>query len=101
MMMRRADNRDEIASEPAFTAEQIGWRFAFGTVLIVASYGAWSLIPVVMAADIEPSAKAALSGLFGATPFLSKVLAVAVMGRPAYAFLKRTVYQRLKRQAAD
>jgi hypothetical protein len=102
--MRRADDRNEMAikavDEPVFTAEQIGWRFALGTALIVASYGAWSLIPFIIAADLEPAVKAALSGVFGATPFLSKVIAVALMGRPAYQFLKRTVYQRLKRQAA-
>jgi hypothetical protein len=53
-----------------------------------------------MAADLAPSIKAALSGLFGATPFLCKFIAVALMGRPAYYFLKRTVYQRLRRSWA-
>jgi hypothetical protein len=85
--------------EPEFTAEQIGWRFALGTVIIVGSYAAWPLIPVVLAADLAPGVKAALSGLFGATPFLSKLVAIALMGRPAYYFLKRTVYSRLRRQA--
>jgi hypothetical protein len=76
--------------------EQLGWRAALGTVLIVGSYGAWSLIPFVIAADLAPSVKAALSGLFGATPFLTKVAAVALMGRPAYNVLKRVVLQRLR-----
>ena len=43
--------------------------------------------------------KAALSGLFGATPFLTKVVAVALMGRPAYSFLKRTTIQYLRKAA--
>jgi hypothetical protein len=85
--------------EPEFTPEQIGWRFALGTVIIVGSYAAWPLIPIVLAADLAPGVKAALSGLFGATPFLSKLIAIALMGRPAYYFLKRTVYSRLRRQA--
>jgi hypothetical protein len=51
-----------------------------GTVLIIGGYGAWSLIPVVIEADLEPSAKAVLSGLFGATPFLTKVVAIRVDG---------------------
>lgn len=85
------------ANQPEFTAEQIGWRFALGTVLIVGSYGAWLLIPAVLAADLAPGVKAALSGLFGATPFLSKLLAVALMGRPAYYFLKRIVVSSLRR----
>ena len=87
----------ESAKQPEFTAEQIGWRFAIGTALIVGSYGAWLLIPAVLATDLTPSVKAALSGLFGATPFLSKIAAVALMGRPAYYFLKRTVFNRLRK----
>ena len=87
------------AKEPEFTTEQIGWRFALGTVIIVGSYGAWPLIPVVLTADLTPGVKAALSGLFGATPFLSKLVAIALMGRPAYYFLKRTLFSRLRRSA--
>jgi hypothetical protein len=99
-----ADDREEVAIETAneqtFTADQIGWRFALGTLLIIGGYAAWPLIPVVIAADLTPSVKAALSGLFGATPFLSKLIAVALMGRPAYYFLKRTVFKRFRRKAA-
>ena len=101
-MSSRTDGEKVVAKtmkEPEFTAEQIGWRFALGTVIIVGSYAAWPLIPVVLAADLAPGVKAALSGLFGATPFLSKLVAIALMGRPAYYFLKRTVYSRLRRQA--
>jgi len=97
----REESAIETANEQTFTAEQIGWRFALGTLLIVGSYAAWPLIPVVLSADLAPSVKAALSGLFGATPFLSKLIAVALMGRPAYYFLKRTVFQRLRRKAAS
>ena len=97
-----ADDREEVAIETAneqtFTADQIGWRFALGTLLIIGGYAAWPLIPVVIAADLTPSVKAALSGLFGATPFLSKLIAVALMGRPAYYFLKRTVFKRFRRK---
>jgi hypothetical protein len=99
-MSPRNDREKAVAKtmqEPEFTAEQIGWRFALGTVLIVGSYAAWPLIPVVLAADIAPGMKAALSGLFGATPFLSKLVAIALMGRPAYYFLKRTVFSKLRR----
>jgi hypothetical protein len=102
MTITPIEDRKEVAIEPrteeAFTADQIGWRFALGTVLIIGGYGAWSLIPVVIEADLEPSAKAFLSGLFGATPFLTKVAAVALMGRPAYNFLKGTVFQWVRRR---
>ncbi|MEM7192238.1 MAG: hypothetical protein AAF405_05125 [Pseudomonadota bacterium] len=85
-------------SEPEFTAEQVGWRFAIGTVILVGAYVAWPMIPVVMASDLDPGVKAGLSGFLGATPFMSKFVAIAVMGRPAYYFLKRKVYMRLRRR---
>jgi hypothetical protein len=101
MDYRPADDREEIAidtaNDPVFTAEQIGWRFALGTVIIVGAYLAWPLIPVVMMTDLEPGIKAGLSGLLGATPFISKFVALAIMGRPAYYFLKRTVFNRFRR----
>lgn len=90
----------ETANDPVFTAEQIGWRFALGTVIIVGAYTAWPLIPVVMMTDLAPGIKAGLSGLLGATPFMSKFVAIAIMGRPAYYFLKRTVFARLRRRWA-
>jgi hypothetical protein len=98
-----ADDREEVAidtaNDPVFTTEQIGWRFALGTVIIVGAYIAWPLIPVVMMTDLEPGIKAGLSGLLGATPFISKFVALAIMGRPAYYFLKRTVFGRFRRRA--
>ncbi|HUV32584.1 MAG TPA: hypothetical protein VMW31_03355 [Devosiaceae bacterium] len=86
------------AADPEFTAEQVGWRFAIGTVLLVGAYLAWPLIPFVLSADLDPGVKAWLSGILGATPFLSKFVAILIMGRPAYYFLKRTVYDRIRRR---
>lgn len=86
--------------EPEFTDEQVGLRFALGAVILVGAYVAWPMIPVVMATDLDTSVKAALAGILGATPFLSKFVAIAVMGRPAYYFLKRNVYLRLRRRFA-
>ncbi len=88
------------SSEPEFTAEQIGWRFTIGTIILVGAYIAWPMIPVVMATDLDPGLKAAIAGVLGATPFMSKFVAAAIMGKPAYYFLKRTVYQRLRRRFA-
>lgn len=87
-------------AEPEYTAEQIGWRFMLGTVILVGAYVAWPLIPVIMATDLDPGFKVGVSGLLGATPFLSKFVAMAVMGKPAYYFLKRNVYTRLRRRFA-
>ena len=69
-------------------------------MILIGAYVAWPLIPVVMATDWDPAFKAGLSGVLGATPFLSKFVAIAVMGRPAYYFLKRTVYARLRQRFA-
>jgi hypothetical protein len=86
----------QTARDEELTPEQIGWRFTLGTLLIFGGYAAWLLLPFVIASDLAPSVKAALSGLIGATPFLLKVVAVILMGRPAYQLLKRTVYKRLR-----
>jgi hypothetical protein len=75
---------------------QLGWRFAVGVALIVGGYAAWSLIPVAVATDLHPGAKSALTALLGATPFLTKVVAVALMGRPAYELFKRAVLKSLR-----
>lgn len=86
-----------IETEDVSSAE-LGWRFGIGTALMAGGYIAWTLIPVVIATDLEPTVKAALTGLFGATPFLTKVLAVAIMGRPAYRFLKKAIHNFIRRR---
>ena len=104
MHLGRDDRKEasiQTAAEPEFTAEQIGWRFALGTLVLVGAYIAWPLIPVVMMTDLEPGIKAAISGVLGGTPFMSKFVALAIMGRPAYYFLKRTVFSRMRRKAAS
>ena len=62
---------------------------------------AWPLIPVVMSTDLDSGIKAGIAGFLGATPFMSKFVAIAIMGRPAYYFLKRKVYMRLRRRFAS
>jgi len=58
MHLSPVDDRQEVAIEtandPVFTAEQIGWRFALGTLLLVGAYAAWPMIPVVMMTDLDP-----------------------------------------------
>ncbi|MGB3021582.1 MAG: hypothetical protein WBD76_11540 [Methyloceanibacter sp.] len=95
--MRDQSQADVTAEETATT--RVGWRFASGVVLIVGGYAAWSLIPVAVATDLEPWAKSALTALLGATPFLSKIVAIGLMGRPAYDLFKRTVLKSLRLRA--
>lgn len=103
--MARSENRKKVAAKAAsadlLTADQLGWRFALGTVLIVGSYVAWPLIPLVIASDLPTGLKGFFSAVLGATPFTAKIVAIALMGKPAYQFLKRTVFKNvgLKRTA--
>jgi hypothetical protein len=77
----------------------VGWRFAAGIVLIVGGYIAWTFIPVVVATELSTGAKSALTALLGATPFMTKIAAVAIMGKPAYDLFKRTVLKSLRVRA--
>jgi hypothetical protein len=77
-------------------AAQLGWRFAIGVSIVVGAYAAWSLIPLVIASDLHPGTKSALAAILGATPFASKFVAIALMGRPAYDFFKRSVMKSLR-----
>jgi len=80
---------------------RLGWRFAVGLTLVVGGYAAWSLIPVAVATDLHPGTKSVLTALLGATPFFTKVAAVALMGRPAYDIFKRSVLKSLRLRSAD
>ena len=62
---------------------QLGWRLGIGVALIIGGYAALLLIPFVMGADLGPQFKAALAGLLGLTPLLTKLAAIALIGRPA------------------
>ena len=82
-------------------SSNVGWRFAAGIVLIVGGYIAWTFIPVVVATDLSTGAKSALTALLGATPFMTKIVAVAIMGKPAYDLFKRTVLKSLRVRASS
>ncbi|MCJ7598916.1 MAG: hypothetical protein MUO41_09890 [Methyloceanibacter sp.] len=89
-MMRDSDTKS--GDESVSSLRRHGWRFALGVLLIVGGYAAWPFIPAAFEADLQPAAKSVLTGLLGATPFLTKVMAVALMGRPAYELFKRNVW---------
>ena len=80
---------------------RLGWRFAVGVVLIVGGYIAWTLIPVAVATDLPTGVKSALTALLGATPFLTKVAAVALMGKPAYDLFKSSVLKSIRLRASS
>ncbi len=88
-------------TEPELSAEQVGWRFTLGAVVLVKTHIAWPIIPPVMVTDLDPGLKAGIAGLLGATLFMSKFVAIAIMGRPAYFLLKRKVYRSLRQRFAN
>ena len=47
------------------------WRLAIGAVLIAGGYGAWLIVPLVVASNLSPSVKTALTAFLSATPLLT------------------------------
>jgi hypothetical protein len=83
------------AQEPGLG--QVGWRFGVGVVLIICGYAALALIPLVAGADIGAGLKTGLTGLLALMPVLTKVAAIAVMGKPGFNLLKTHVFKFLGR----
>jgi hypothetical protein len=71
---------------------QVGYRFAIGSGLIVCGYAALALVPMVAAADLTFGLKTALTGLISTTPLLTKIAAIAVMGKAGFNFLKEHIF---------
>ena len=71
-------------SRPPRVTDAFRWRLAIGAVLIAGGYAAWLIIPIVV-----PSIKSGLAAFLGATPLLTKLIAVALLGRPTINFLKK------------
>jgi hypothetical protein len=77
------------------------WRLAIGAVLIAGSYAAWLIIPLVVASGLSPSVKTALTALFGATPLLTKIIAIGLLGRPTINFLKTHSFKLFRRDSGS
>jgi hypothetical protein len=74
------------------------WRLAIGAVLIAGGYGAWLIIPFVVASDLSPSIKTALTAFLGAIPLLTKLLAIVLLGRPTIDFLKTHSFKLFRKE---
>jgi hypothetical protein len=72
---------------------------ALGAAFIAGGYLAWFIIPPVVASDLSPSAKAALAAFLGATPLLTKLIAIALLGRPTIDFLKNHSFKLFRRDS--
>lgn len=76
---------------------QAGWRFGIGIILVIGGYAALALIPLVAGADVKLGLKTALTGFLAMMPVLTKVAAIAVMGKPGFNLLKDHVFKFLGR----
>ncbi len=81
-----------MANNKAGGAAEVGWRFGAGVALIVIGYAALTLIPVVTGSNLSRGVKSAVTGLILVMPLLTKVGAVAIMGKPGFNFLKQHVF---------
>ena len=77
--------------------DTLRWRLAIGAVIIAGGYAAWLIIPLVVASDLSPNIKSALTALLGATPLLTKLIAIALLGRPTINFLKKHSFKLFRR----
>jgi hypothetical protein len=75
------------------------WRLAIGAILIAGGYGAWLIIPLVVTSDLNSGVKTALTAFLGATPLLTKLLAIALLGRPTIDFLKRHSFKLFRKDS--
>ena len=73
------------------------WRLAIGAVLIAGGYLAWLVIPLVLGSDLTPRVKTALTAFLGSTPLLTKLIAIALLGRPTINFLKKHSFKLFRR----
>ena len=76
-------------TRPRRRTDTFRWRLAIGAILIAGGYGAWLIIPLAVGSNLTPSIKTALIAVLGATPLLTKLLAIALLGRPTIEFFQR------------
>jgi hypothetical protein len=68
--------------------------------VIAGGYLAWLVIPLVVGSDLSPRVKTALTAFSGATPLLTKLIAIALLGRPTINFLKKHSFKLFRRAGA-
>ena len=86
-------NRDSEQSEKP-------WRLKLGIAIFIIGFLSPLLIPVALASNWSAATKSIISGLlaFG-IPELFMLLAIIVMGKPGYEYVKSKIYKYLKRFA--
>jgi len=60
-----------------------------GTALVGGGYLAWLLVPFVLSSELDGHVKGMVVAALGATPLATKILAIALLGRPTFNYLKK------------
>ena len=60
-----------------------------GAALVGGGYAAWLLIPFVLSSELDGHVKGMVVTALGATPLATKILAIALLGRPTFNYLKK------------
>lgn len=73
-------------------AAGFGWRLGAGIGVIVVGYAALMLIPTVSGSELPRGLKSLITGVILLSPLLSKVAAVAIMGKSGFTFIKQRIF---------
>jgi hypothetical protein len=65
------------------------WRLAIGAGLVGGGYAAWLLIPFVFSSELDGHVKGIVVAALSAMPLATKILAIALLGRPSLNYLKK------------
>jgi len=60
-----------------------------GAAVVGGGYAAWLLIPVILSSELDGHVKGMVVTALGATPLATKILAIALLGRPTFNYLKK------------
>ena len=87
-------------TQQADAAEQQppGWRFRLGLIIFVVGFSSPLLIPLVSASDLSTKWKAVLTGALAVgIPEVFSIVAVAIMGKSGFNYMKKSIFGFLKR----
>ena len=74
------------------------WRFRLGLVVFVVGFSSPLLIPLVSASDLSTKWKAVLTGALAVgIPEVFSILAIAIMGRSGFNYMKKSILGFLKK----